>query len=291
MGFFSGILDAVTGGLGGIVGGLLGFEGQKDTNETNVQLARETREFNAAEAEKSRYWQGSMLDATSAFNAQQSAINRDFQERMSNTAWQRAVGDMKEAGLNPMLAYSRGGAAMPSGGSASVGSPSGATANAGGVPRVENAVAQAVASAGAVANIKNIQADTLLKEAAAKKETATATNLEQQTKVGAEQVLEVQERVKLMWSQRMTENEKMNLTHVQTGLAKMESLLKSGQISLTDVQVAIAKIEEKLAALRVPEAEAYAGKWRSSLGQDVSPYLREILDVIRVLIYNRGVSR
>lgn len=44
-----------------------------------------------------------------------------FQERMSNSSYQRAVRDMRKAGINPIMAFQQGGASTPSGSSSQPG--------------------------------------------------------------------------------------------------------------------------------------------------------------------------
>ena len=78
-----------------IFSSILGYFGQQETNENQYQIAQEA---NAASAE-------------------QAQINRDYQERMSNSAYQRQVADLSSAGLNPMLAYIKGGGASTPAGS------------------------------------------------------------------------------------------------------------------------------------------------------------------------------
>jgi hypothetical protein len=71
------------------------YLGQRSANRANVSSAREQMAFQGAQAQQ----------------------QMQFQERMSNTAYQRTMADMRASGLNPILAYSQGGGSTPMGSS------------------------------------------------------------------------------------------------------------------------------------------------------------------------------
>lgn len=134
---------------GSLASGLLGKSGQESANATNMALAREQRE-----------WQAEQNAKAMDFSADQADVNRQFQERMSSSAYQRSMQDMKKAGLNPMLAAMKGGASTPGGSSASGVTSSGAKAEV--KSTMEQMANSALHMTTQLANIKKIQAETEL---------------------------------------------------------------------------------------------------------------------------------
>lgn len=238
MGFLSSIGDifdpvsAVINQVAGPFGSVLGFMGQERTN-----------------------------DANTAQSAQQMA----FQREMSDTSYQRAVKDMRAAGLNPMLAYSQGGASTPGGAKADIG----------------NSVAAGAQSAQAFAQLQNTKADTVQKEAAANLSTAQATKTESETlpyhlnydkaaeevnklmadsDLSRERKLEVQEAIRKSAAER-------RLIEVHTGNATLD-----GQILDLQKQMLSAKapneigFEKSAAGAAAPYMKEFAGPVTSAAG-------------------------
>ena len=261
MGIFDGIISTGISALGG-------FFGQQATNQQNIELNQQN----------------------SAFNAQQAQANRDFQREMSGTAYQRATADMKEAGLNPMLAYTQGGASTPSGSTAQ-GQPA----------RIDSPSIAGLHSASqtaAVANMheenRKIQAEADRARAAADLDKARAlTEAEAPAKVkqdivtgasSARHMEALADNINRQLDARLPEA-MANKIRAEIPLLNVETLVKASEADYsTDYYRERAKREghearasgheATIKGLAIPEATSWSKYWGSAIGK-AAPYVRE----------------
>lgn len=160
-----GIDDIISGGMN-LAGSVMQANAQKDATNENK------REF----------------ESNQAWNTAQINSARDYNTQMANTAHQRETADLRAAGINPMMTAMGGsGAPAPTSPITNAGTGSSAIPVDAIGKGISNMVGSALSAQKTVADIKNTEKDSMLKEASAitqaaqaNQATASAKNLNEQ---------------------------------------------------------------------------------------------------------------
>lgn len=260
--------------------GLIAADAQEGTNESNQGINSAGNAFNAEEARKQR-----------EFDQYEAAVARDWQNQMRATQYQTAVGDMKAAGLNPMLAYQQGGAGTPTGATAR-----GSAAHATQPIPMQNSTLAGLNAAMAAAQIKNVQSQTTVNEKTAEKveaETpqviASTGQIKQQTENLKAEMFNIKERMgeiiahkDLLIKQGYTQTDLGNLYKAQEELSRVDKMLKTEQITFTEAQT---KLNRALTTLRQLEFAGAKNEsdFETKMGEGVGVGGKQVSDLVNIL--------
>jgi len=152
------------GPIGDLWDDFTGVSQVEAANQSNKDIASARNVFEAEEAEKARGFSSKEAIANRAWQADQIGQQLGFQERMSNSAVTRRMMDLKQAGINPILA-GKFDASSPAGAAGAGSMAQTAQARAAGAtmnptPSGADQVASALGLAKQVADIKKTTVDT-----------------------------------------------------------------------------------------------------------------------------------
>lgn len=128
--------------LGTVLSGVAGYLGARKQASTSMDIAREQMQFNKVQSKEQREWA-----------SKEAATARAFNERMSSTAVQRRMEDMRKGGINPILAGKYDGSSPVSS------PPSGSAASYSSTPSIPNKMRAAMESANSALQLKRTKAE------------------------------------------------------------------------------------------------------------------------------------
>lgn len=285
------LFSAAGASLPTLLSGGLSMYGQSSANAANEAMADKQMAFQRLLYENAQRYNTEQSQVARNFNMSEASRARDWMADMSNTSWQRGVLDMKKAGLNPMLAFMKGGASSPQSSGASSAPASSPTVPGGASAVMLNAMSpgiqSAISASRALAEIDQIKADTSLKNAQSAVQAVTVPKLQQETlqSASATSLAQAQDSYyqKMTWvavNQAEKILSEMALADAQKDKVRAEILNVVLSGGLIKAETASVQAQAVLRQLDIPRARNVEGAQSTWWMKNISPFIPDATRVI-----------